>query len=91
MICFWRILGNAGFFMKKRWIRICIPWTLLTLTLGFLGVWRIHAHPIPGVPAEIRAAKLGLGIGALTATGYAGFWLILALTARKKPSDRGEN
>jgi hypothetical protein len=67
----------------KRLILICAPWTLLTLTAGLLGVWRIHTHPLEGVPAEVRAAKLGLGIGALTATGYALMWLILALTARK--------
>jgi hypothetical protein len=75
----------------KRLILICILWTILTLTGGFLGVWRIHTHPIPGVPAELRASKLGLGIGALTATGYAVFWLILAFTARKKHQDSASN
>ena len=71
----------------KRLILVSSLWTLLTLTIGLIGVWRIHTHPVVGVPAELRAAKLGLGIGALTATGYAAFWLILALTARKKPRE----
>lgn len=70
--------------MRKRFLLLCGLWTMLTLTAGLLGVWRIHAHPLPHVPAEVRAARLGLGIGALTATGYAVFWLILALTAKKK-------
>jgi hypothetical protein len=70
--------------MGKRWIGMCAAWTLITLTVGFFGVWRIHQNPLPDVPSELRAARLGLGIGALTATGYAAFWLILALTARKK-------
>jgi hypothetical protein len=68
----------------KRFYLICALWTLLTLTAGLFGVWRIQTHPVPGVSAEVRAGKLGLSIGALTATGYAMFWLILALTARKK-------
>ena len=70
--------------MRKRWLLMCAVWTLMTLAVGFFGVWRIHTQPIPHVPAELRAAKLGLGIGALTATGYAVFWLVLALAARKK-------
>lgn len=70
--------------MTKRFVLICACWTLLTLAAGLVGVWRIHTHPIQGVPSELRASKLGLSIGALTATGYAAFWLISALTARKK-------
>lgn len=72
----------------KRLIPICGLWTVLTLTVGLLGVWRIHTEPIPGVPAELRAGRLGMGIGALTATGYAAFWLILTLTARKNRSQQ---
>lgn len=71
--------------MKKQFLLVCVGWTLLTLLAGVLGVWQIHRHPEPGVPSELRAAKLGLGIGALTATGYALFWLLLALTTQKKP------
>ena len=70
--------------MRKRWLVMCAVWTLLTLSVGAFGVWRIHTNPLPHVPGELRAARLGLGIGALTATGYAAFWLILALSARKK-------
>ena len=75
--------------MTKQLVLICTCWTLLTLTGGLIGVWRIHLHPIVGVPSELRASKLGLSMGALTATGYAVFWLISALTARKKGSGRG--
>ncbi len=74
--------------MRKRLLLICGVWTLLTFSGGIFGVWQIHEYPVPGVSAELRAGKLGLGIGALTATGYAVFWLILALTAGKKPAPR---
>jgi hypothetical protein len=78
--------------MRKRWIVMCAVWTMATLAVGLFGVWRIHTNPNPDVPAELRAAKLGLGIGALTATGYAAFWLILALSAKKKsPNVPNEN
>lgn len=70
--------------MSKRFLFICTLWTGLTLLGGLIGVWRIHTHPVPEVPSELRASKLGLGIGALTATGYAAFWLLFALTARKR-------
>lgn len=70
--------------MKKRFLLVCTLWTGLTLLGGLIGVWRIHTQPVPGVPSELRASKLGLGLGALTATGYAAFWLLFALTARKR-------
>jgi len=69
--------------MTKRLLSICAGWTLAVLLAGLAGVWRIHAHPQPGVSQEMRAAKLGLSLGALTATGYAVFWLILALSAKR--------
>ena len=69
----------------KRLILPCLLWTVLMLSAGLAGVWRIHTHPLTGVPAELRAAKLGMGIGALTATGYAVLWLATALSARKIP------
>lgn len=70
--------------MRKPFVLVCFFWTLLTLLAGLIGVWIIHRHPDPGVPSKLRASKLGLGIGALTATGYALFWLITALTAKKQ-------
>jgi hypothetical protein len=75
--------------MRKRWILMCAAWTLVTLSVGLFGVWRIHSNPLPDVPGELWAARLGLGIGVITATGYAAFWLILAFTARKK-DDRSQ-
>ena len=79
--------------MTRRFLLICICWTLLTLVAGLIGVWRIHSHPIEGVSSELRASKLGLSMGALTATGYALVWLMTALTARRMkthPSRKNE-
>lgn len=77
--------------MKKRFLLVCVCWTLLTLLAGLVGVWQIHNHPDPATPSQLRAAKLGMGIGALTATGYAAFWLIFALTAKKSNQKTKEN
>ncbi len=68
----------------KRLVLPCLCWTVLTLLAGLIGVWQIHTHHIAGVPAELRAGKLGMGIGALTAAGYAVIWLATTLSARKK-------
>lgn len=68
----------------KKPLIITAIWTVLTLGGGALGVWYVVSHPIRGVRAEDRAAKLGTGIGTLTVIGYAGIWLPYAAKVGKQ-------
>jgi hypothetical protein len=58
----------------KRLILISAIWTAVIIAVGFLGIWYIMEHPVPGARAEDRAARLGSGLAVVTVIGYAVLW-----------------